>query len=137
MDHGSSSNWNLKGLAEARSLRMFWARGGCCAEEIEQVETCRYDWERLGCGWSKEPEDADVLIISGGLSDMALEGLRAVYRRMPEPKYVLAIGACACQAASAPDYLPIDVFVPGCPPRPESILHGVMTLREKIEAGRG
>ena len=105
---------------------------------------CRYDLERFGCLPQEDPRQADLLIVSGMVSYQAAIPLRAVYDSMLAPKYVLAIGSCAnCGGPFAPEcsysvmpgvdrLLPVDVYVPGCPPRPEAIMNGLIALQEKI-----
>jgi NADH-quinone oxidoreductase subunit B len=105
---------------------------------------CRYDLERFGALPQVDPRQADLLIVTGMVSYKAATHLRQVYDRMLAPKYVLAIGACStCGGPFATEFsysavggvdriLPVDVYVPGCPPRPESIMNGLIALQEKI-----
>ena len=133
-------NW-----ARSQSLWYITAGGsGCCGDEVMETASCRYDMERFGCVPQVDPRQADLLIISGTVTYKAAPHLRALYDSMLEPKYVIALGSCAnCGGAFAPEYsycvtpgvdriIPVDVFVPGCPPRPEAIMKGVLTLQEKI-----
>jgi NADH-quinone oxidoreductase subunit B len=136
---GKVLNW-----ARANSLWFIQTGNGCCADEVMEAMGARYDLERFGCQPQVDPRQADLLIISGMVTKKAAEHLRALYDAMPAPKYVLAIGSCAnCGGAFAPPYsysvvpgadkiVPVDVFVPGCPPRPEAIMNGLITLQEKI-----
>lgn len=130
--------------ARANSLWYLNIRSGCCADEVLNTFGSRYDIERFGCVPEVDPRHADLLIVSGAVSYKAARELRAIYDAMLAPKHVLAIGACACCGGPfAPEFsystvpgadriIPVDVYVPGCPPRPEAILNGLITLQEKI-----
>lgn len=130
--------------ARSSSLWFFSTGAGCCADEVLQSQSCRYDLERFGCLRQEEPGQADLLIVSSSVSYKSAPHLCALYDSMLAPKYVLAIGACACSGglfgpersyssvAGVDRLLPVDVYVPGCPPRPEAIMHGLITLQEKI-----
>ncbi len=130
--------------ARSQSLWYISSGPGCCADEVLETSGCRYDLERFGCVPQVEPGQADLLIVSGAVSYKAAPHLRGIYDAMLSPKYVLAIGACAnCGGPFAPEYsystvpgvdrvVPVDVYVPGCPPRPEAIMNGLITLQEKI-----
>lgn len=134
--------------ARAKSLWYFPIHSGCCADELFEAESCRYDFERFGCVPQEDPRQADLLIVSGVVSQKAAPHLRAIYDSMVEPKYVLALGACACgggpfakdlsyaTVSGVENVIPVDVFVPGCPPRPESIMNGLIALQEKIRGHR-
>lgn len=118
--------------------------GGCCADELMETAGCRYDLERFGCLPQVDPRQADLLVVTGAVSYKAAPHLRELYDAMLAPKYVLAVGACACCGGPfGPEYsysivpgadriLPVDVYVPGCPPRPEAIMNGLIKLQEKI-----
>ena len=130
--------------ARAQSLWYISTGSGCCADEVLNTMGCRYDIERFGCLQQVDPRQADLLIVSGMVSYKAAAQLREVYESMPSPKYVLAVGSCAnCGGPFAPEFsysvvpgvdqiLPVDVYVPGCPPRPEAIMNGLIALQEKI-----
>lgn len=132
------------GWAKAGSLWYFSTGGGCCADELFETESCRYDLERFGCLPQVDPRQADLLIVSGMISYKAAEELKKVYDQMLSPKYVIALGACACSGGlfsgktgysvlpGAHELFSVDVFVPGCPPRPEALMNGIITLQEKI-----
>jgi NADH-quinone oxidoreductase subunit B len=130
--------------ARSQSLWYVSTGGGCCADEVLQSLGCRYDLERFGCLPQVDPRQADLLIVSGAISYKAAPHLRELYDSMMSPKYVLAVGACAnCGGAFSPEssysvvpgierIVPVDVYVPGCPPRPEAIMNGLIALQERI-----
>jgi len=130
--------------ARSRSLWYVSTGAGCCADEVLDSMGARYDLERFGCLPQVDPRQADLLIISGMVSYKAAPHLRALYDNMLSPKYVLAVGSCAsCGGPFAPEFsysvvpgadqvIPVDVYVPGCPPRPEAIMNGLIALQEKI-----
>jgi NADH-quinone oxidoreductase subunit B len=130
--------------ARSSSLWYMNANGGCCADEVMDALGARYDLERFGCLPQADPRQADLMIVTGMVSYRIAPYLKALHDQMLPPKYVLAIGSCAsCGGAFAPEYsysvvpgaqriLPVDVFVPGCPPRPEAIMNGLIALQEKI-----
>lgn len=130
--------------AKAKSLWYVGVGSGCCADEVLNTFGSRYDLERFGCVPQSDPRQADLLIVSGAISYKAAPFLRSIYDEMPFPKYVLAVGACANSGGAYPPelsysivagvnrILPVDVYVPGCPPRPEAIMNGVIELQRKI-----
>ncbi len=134
--------------ARAGSLWYYAVQSGCCADEVLEALGSRYDLERFGCLPQSDPTQSDLLIVSGVVTRKAAPYIIDVYDRMPEPKYVIAIGSCAnCGGIFSEDrsytglsgagrILPVDVYVPGCPPRPEAIMNGLITLQEKIRATR-
>lgn len=139
-----------KVLAWARSQSLWYVStgSGCCADEVLNAFGSRYDLERFGCLPQVDPRQADLLIVSGAVSYKAAPYLKDLYDRMLSPKYVMAIGSCAnCGGMFAPScsystvagadrVVPVDVYVPGCPPRPESIMNGLIALQEKISGYR-
>lgn len=130
--------------ARSQSLWYFHVSSGCCADEVFESLGSRYDLERFGCLPQVDPSQADLLIVSGVVTEKGKKELQQVYESMVAPKYVLAVGACACSGGAFSDeyhysvvpglekVIPVDVFVPGCPPRPESIMNGLIALQEKI-----
>lgn len=136
---GKMLNW-----ARAQSLSTVPIGACSCFSEVLETIGCRYDLERFGYSAQPDPRQADLIIVSGMLSYKAAPYLRQVYDSMLWPKYVLAIGACACcGGAHAPELsyavvpgvdrvIPVDVYVPGCPPRPEAIMNGLIALQERI-----
>tara|TARA_Y100000590_G_scaffold468143_1_gene649696 strand:+ start:3736 stop:4215 length:480 start_codon:yes stop_codon:yes gene_type:complete len=130
--------------AQAHSMWYFPVQSGCCANELIHTYSSQYDIERFGVLPQVEPRQADLLIITGAINSKSVESLKRVYFEMVEPKYVIALGACACSGGlyrptgpitgigPVDEWVPVDVYIPGCPPRPETILHGLKTLQEKI-----
>lgn len=120
--------------------------GSCngCDVEILATLTPRYDIERFGIKLQGSPRHADVLICTGPVSLQARERLLRVYEQMPEPKFVIAVGSCSISGGvfdgcygvvgSIDKVLPVNVYVPGCPPRPEAIIYGVATLLESLKS---
>jgi NADH:ubiquinone oxidoreductase subunit B-like Fe-S oxidoreductase len=106
----------------------------CCGDDWIQTESSRYDLERLGCVPANRAEDANLLIIQGTLNEKLGAEVESFYKKMQAPKYVLAIGTCSCGGGLFPlkksDAVPINVYVTGCPPRPEAIMNGILSLRE-------
>ena len=121
--------------------------GACNACDIEIVAalTPRYDIERFGAQLKGTPRHADILLCSGPVTRKITPRLKRIYEQMPEPKYVIAMGACAVSGGpfyynsyaivkGADHVIPVDVYVPGCPPRPEAFLYGLMQLQKKIKS---
>lgn len=117
----------------------------CCAIEMICTAASRYDLARFGMEIMRpSPRQADLMIISGTVTKKMIPQIVRLYNQMPEPKYVLAMGACASgggpfkegyNVVSGVDrYVPVDVYVPGCPPTPQALLHGLITLQRKIDA---
>ncbi len=134
-----------------------WARKGsiwpaqfglaCCAIEMIAATTARYDMARFGSEiFRASPRQADLLIVSGRVSQKMAPVLRHIYDQMLEPKWVIAMGDCASCGGVFNNYalvqgvdkiIPVDVYVAGCPPRPEALLYGFIKLQEKIARTRG
>jgi membrane-bound hydrogenase subunit mbhJ len=120
--------------------------GSCngCDIEILDLLTPRYDVERLGILAEGSPRHADVLLCTGPVSRQARSGLWQIYAQMPEPKWVVAVGSCSNTGGVFRDsetilggvdkVLPVDMYIPGCPCRPEAIIQGLLTLKERIAA---
>jgi NADH-quinone oxidoreductase subunit B len=114
----------------------------CCAIEMMNVVSARNDLSRFGAEvFRASPRQADVMIVSGRVSRKMAPVLRRVYDQMPEPKWVISMGACATSGGVFDNYaivqgvdkiVPVDVYIPGCPPRPEMLVHAVLMLQDKI-----
>jgi NADH-quinone oxidoreductase subunit B len=117
----------------------------CCAIEMMSTGAPRYDLDRFGAGaFRPSPRQADLMIVAGTVTYKMASRVRRLYDQMPEPKYVIAMGACTVGGGPYFEYgyhvvkgvdlvVPVDVYVPGCPPRPEALLEGLMRLQEKIQ----
>jgi NADH-quinone oxidoreductase subunit B len=113
----------------------------CCALEMMGAAMAHYDISRFGMEiFRASPRQADLLIVAGTLTKKMAPVLRKIYDQMPEPKWVLAMGACACSGGIFRSYsvvqgvdriVPVDIFIPGCPPRPEALMYAIMQLHEK------
>ena len=114
----------------------------CCAIEMMNATSARNDLARFGAEvFRASPRQADVMIVSGRVSRKMAPVLRRIYDQMPEPKWVISMGACATSGGVFDNYaivqgvdkiVPVDVYVPGCPPRPEMLIHAIMMLQEKV-----
>jgi NADH-quinone oxidoreductase subunit B len=129
-----------------------WARTGsmwpmtfglaCCAIEMMQMSMPRYDAERFGFAPRASPRQSDVMIVAGTLTNKMAPALRKVYDQMPEPRYVISMGSCAngggyyhysySVVRGCDRVVPVDIYVPGCPPTAEALLYGVLLLQKKI-----
>ncbi len=114
----------------------------CCAIEMIGTAAARYDLARFGMEvFRASPRQADLMLVSGTLTHKMAPKLYRIYHQMPEPKYVVAMGVCAISGGTFTSYsvlqgvdkiIPVDVYVPGCPPRPEALLNGFIMLQQKI-----
>ena len=129
------------------SLWVFNFGLACCAIEFIAASMARHDFIRLGViPFAPGPRQADLMIVSGTVTDKMAPAVRRLYDQMPEPKYVISFGACSNSGGPYWDsysvlkgvdsIIPVDVYVPGCPPRPEALLQGILKLQEKIAAER-
>ncbi len=114
----------------------------CCGMEYMSVASAHFDLDRFGAGWPRfSPRQADVLLVVGTISHRQAPFLRRVYDQMCDPKWVVAFGSCTCVGGPYENYatvqgidriIPVDVYMPGCPPRPETVLDGIVKLQKKI-----
>ena len=137
-------NWSL---ANSPWL-VHYNSGSCngCDIEILATLTPRYDLERLGIKLQGSPRHADVLVCTGPVTRQSRDRLRRIYDQMPEPKFVVAVGACSISGGvfrgcynilgGVDEVIPVDVYVPGCAPRPEAIINGVAILLKKLQPDR-
>ena len=128
----------------ARTGSLMWMQTGlaCCAVEMMQVSMPRYDLERFGTAPRASPRQSDLMIVAGTLTNKMAPALRKVYDQMPEPRYVISMGSCAngggyyhysyAVVRGCDRIVPVDIYVPGCPPTAEALLYGVLLLQRKI-----
>lgn len=117
----------------------------CCGMEYMATAAGHYDVDRFGAGFPRfSPRQADVLFVVGTVSHKIAPVLKRVYDQMVEPKWIVAFGVCTCTGGFYDNYatvagidtiIPVDIYIPGCPPRPENVLDGLMKLQEKIAQG--
>jgi NADH-quinone oxidoreductase subunit B len=116
----------------------------CCGMEYMSVASSHFDLDRFGAGWPRfSPRQSDVLLVVGTITHKQAPFLRRVYEQMCDPKWVIAFGSCTCVGGPYENYatvqgidriIPVDVYIAGCPPRPETVLYGIVKLQEKIAA---
>ena len=128
----------------ARNGSMHWMTFGlaCCAVEMMHTSMPRYDLERFGTAPRASPRQSDLMIVAGTLTNKMAPALRKVYDQMPEPRWVLSMGSCAngggyyhysySVVRGCDRIVPVDVYVPGCPPTAEALLYGIIQLQQKI-----
>jgi len=131
------------GWARKYSLFVYPFVTACCGMEYMSTASGHYDMDRFGAGLPRfSPRQADMLLVVGTISHKIAPILRRVYDQMCEPKWVVAFGVCTCTGGFYDNYatvqgidtiLPVDVYIPGCPPRPEAVLDGLMKLQTKIQ----
>jgi NADH-quinone oxidoreductase subunit B len=156
IDEGLRSELNKQGIFTVKLQDVYnWGRKNsiwplqfglaCCAIEMIAASMARYDLARFGAEvFRPSPRQADLMIVAGTVTKKMAPQVVRLYNQMPEPKYVIAMGACAISGGPFKQgynvlkgidrYIPVDVHIPGCPPRPEALMHAFMTLQRKIDA---
>ena len=136
------ANWARKGSLWPMTFGL-----ACCAVEMMHAAAARYDMERFGIVFRASPRQSDVMIVAGTLTNKMAPALRKVYDQMPEPRYVISMGSCAngggyyhysyAVVRGCDRIVPVDIYVPGCPPTAEGLLYGIMQLQKKIKQNKG
>ncbi|SHH01624.1 NADH-quinone oxidoreductase subunit B family protein [Massilia sp. CF038] len=135
-------------LQSARTGSLWYMSFGlaCCAIEMMHAASSRYDMDRLGMMPRPSPRHSDLMIVAGTLTNKMATAMRRVYDQMPEPRYVISMGSCAngggyyhysySVVRGCDRIVPVDVYVPGCPPTAEALLYGLIQLQRKIQGPR-
>ena len=132
----------LVAWAQSNSLWPMTFGLACCAVEMMQTAASRYDLDRYGAIFRASPRQSDVMIVAGTLTNKMAPALRKVYDQMPEPRWVISMGSCAngggyyhyaySVTRGCDRIVPVDIYVPGCPPTAEALLYGILQLQHKI-----
>jgi NADH-quinone oxidoreductase subunit B len=149
-DKTGSPEWLLTKLVDWGRENSIWPASfglACCAIEMMSTGGSKFDISRFGSElFRASPRQADLMIVSGRVSQKMAPVLREVYDQMPDPKWVIAMGDCAACGGIFNNYaiiqgvdriVPVDMYIPGCPPRPEALLDGIIKLQERMLAGHG
>ena len=154
LDHAKDGDTGILTLTIEQAVN--WARKGslwpltfglaCCAIEMMTAVSPRYDIDRYGAGvFRASPRQSDLMIVAGTVCRRMAPVIRKIYDQMPEPKYVISMGSCATSGNIYNSYpvvqgvdrfVPVDIYVPGCPPTPEALFDGILKLQEKIMKNR-
>ncbi|GAB0093414.1 uncharacterized protein DMENIID0001_085090 [Sergentomyia squamirostris] len=131
-------NWGRKGSIWPLTFGL-----ACCAVEMMHIAAPRYDMDRYGVVFRASPRQADVIIVAGTLTNKMAPALRKVYDQMPEPRWVISMGSCAngggyyhysySVVRGCDRIIPVDIYVPGCPPTAEALLYGILQLQKKVK----
>ncbi len=115
----------------------------CCAIEMMAAGASKFDLDRFGAVFRASPRQSDMMFVAGTVTEKMAPRVRALYDQMAEPRYVIAMGACACNGGpyqgaynvvmGVDKIIPVDVYVPGCPPRPEALMYAIMKLQDQID----
>jgi len=147
-EHGYLLTTVEDALLAAQSGSLWYLTFGlaCCAVEMMHTAAARYDFDRFGMIPRASPRQADLMIVAGTLTNKMAPAIRKVYDQMSEPRYVISMGSCAngggyyhyaySVVRGCDRIIPVDVYVPGCPPTPEALLYGVLQLQQKIKGRR-
>jgi NADH-quinone oxidoreductase subunit B len=133
----------ITGWARSNSLWPMTFGLACCAVEMMQAAASRYDMDRFGMLFRPSPRQSDVMIVAGTLTNKMAKPLRLVYDQMPEPRWVISMGSCAngggyyhysySVVRGCDKIVPVDIYVPGCPPSAEALIYGCFLLQQKIK----